>query len=1112
MKTKTRFNKLTAWLLTLAMLMTFIPSFTLSVSAADTNSFIGATSVGADIIANGNKAEAKWDFVYFGTYNNSPIKWRVLSKTGNGGTYKDAAGNAVTNAMFLLSEYGLANKHYETAYYQDDNDGQEYPAMYQNSDIQLWLKGDFTNNSFTENERDVVLKTTKTDAAETVYGIEWAETKLVDDTAFLISTREAYDFISEEEGLTSQLIAYQNDGTPKMWWLRSNYPQYSVAVFDSVITGGMLASMSVVDAYTGKEVYVRPAINLHSDNILFTSAAVDGKPKDFGLLEPLNSNEYKLTMKDSERSGFATEVLKTPDNKLHITYSNAKTGENEYISAVAKNADGDITRYGRLAKVEAASGTLEYDISGITLADGESLYIFNEQYNGDYKTDFASELQEITITEAKWGASADSLTNSGTLAEAFSAAAGNASIKYIQLASNVSTDNGLIITGGAFTLDLAGCELTSSVSALTFKNSAKVTICDTSDAETGMISSSTSNEPVLWLHDSSEVILESGTISGIYYAIYMSFSGMATQSKLTINGGTITVQERTAVVIVAMGDSVDINGGTIVGRIAHHTGTVDFSDHLNPKDMVLRNETGSEVSASAYKLPEGFYFADMYSGDKAETLEAYKNYQITSIASVLKITDLTFNSDSPAYDAETNTFTVSEENPLILTVTGENLIKFDGYIGFSNSQNIAYPFRSTLTGAQDSVIIYLDYLQAILAAFEYEGFSPDIKRIYITETDYQGRAAELVLNLRIAGDTSATPKITGISFNNDSEAYNAKTNTFTVAKDAPFVAYLTGENFVNIDDAFLEKISFGFVSSVDESEDAYGNSLSALKSAGLVSVDADANTITLTFDYDMMKVFVDEYGTFEGICYGDIENVQEENIKSVNIALAKNDHTKPTNKGGGLQAGGSSSSEKAESKPTTPDVSDTTEESTSKIFADVHDTGHWAKDDIDYVSEKGLMNGISENSFAPDGKVTRAMLVTVLYRNEGEPATNRSIPFADVDLGAYYGNAVIWAKQNGIVKGISETEFAPDAYITREQIAAIMFRYAQYKGMEAITLEENLHFADADEISEYAVSAMNWAVGKGLMNGKTESTINPKDNATRAEIAAILHRFIENNK
>ena len=184
---------------------------------------------------------------------------------------------------------------------------------------------------------------------------------------------------------------------------------------------------------------------------------------------------------------------------------------------------------------------------------------------------------------------------------------------------------------------------------------------------------------------------------------------------------------------------------------------------------------------------------------------------------------------------------------------------------------------------------------------------------------------------------------------------------------------------------------------------------------------------------------------------------------------------------------------------------------TSIAFTDVKEND-WFYANVQYVAENNLMNGVAENKFAPNDTLTRAMLVTVLYRNAGEPAGNMSIPFADVDMSAWYANAVVWAKQNGIVNGVTENEFAPDNKITREQIAAIMFRYAQYKGMEAVMLEENLHFADANEISEYAVSAMNWAVGTGLINGKSATTLNPKDNASRAEIAAILQRFIEANK
>ncbi len=174
----------------------------------------------------------------------------------------------------------------------------------------------------------------------------------------------------------------------------------------------------------------------------------------------------------------------------------------------------------------------------------------------------------------------------------------------------------------------------------------------------------------------------------------------------------------------------------------------------------------------------------------------------------------------------------------------------------------------------------------------------------------------------------------------------------------------------------------------------------------------------------------------------------------------------------------------------------------------------WAADSINALADEGIVNGTSEDKFSPAANVTRAMLVTVLYRLEGEPATNRSIPFSDVDLGAYYANAVIWAKQNGIVNGVTENEFAPNVNITREQFAAILYRYAKFKGYD-VSVGENtniLSYDDADSISEYAIEALQYTVGAGIMKGRTESTLNPKDTATRAEMAVILHRFIEANK
>lgn len=183
----------------------------------------------------------------------------------------------------------------------------------------------------------------------------------------------------------------------------------------------------------------------------------------------------------------------------------------------------------------------------------------------------------------------------------------------------------------------------------------------------------------------------------------------------------------------------------------------------------------------------------------------------------------------------------------------------------------------------------------------------------------------------------------------------------------------------------------------------------------------------------------------------------------------------------------------------------------SEKFNDL-DTTKWYHEDIDYVLKNEIMLGTTDTVFAPEGSLTRGMLVTILYRSEGEPATNKSIPFSDVDMGAYYANAVIWAQQNGIVKGISETEYAPEKNVTREQLATIMFRYAQFKGMDAVTTEENLGFSDASDISDWAIAAMNWGVGRDYIFSRSEGYIAPKVAAARAEIAAFIHRYIVNTE
>ncbi len=173
--------------------------------------------------------------------------------------------------------------------------------------------------------------------------------------------------------------------------------------------------------------------------------------------------------------------------------------------------------------------------------------------------------------------------------------------------------------------------------------------------------------------------------------------------------------------------------------------------------------------------------------------------------------------------------------------------------------------------------------------------------------------------------------------------------------------------------------------------------------------------------------------------------------------------------------------------------------------------GDWFYDSVVYVYENGLMDGVSDTLFDPDGTVTRAQLVTMLWRLDGEPSVNYALPFTDVSGGEWYAEAVRWAAGEGIVNGVSETEFAPNAAVTREQLAAILHRYAQHKDYDVSIGESTniLSYSDFASISEYAISAMQWACGEGIITGVTESTLEPRGTATRAQSAAILMRFLE---
>lgn len=181
-------------------------------------------------------------------------------------------------------------------------------------------------------------------------------------------------------------------------------------------------------------------------------------------------------------------------------------------------------------------------------------------------------------------------------------------------------------------------------------------------------------------------------------------------------------------------------------------------------------------------------------------------------------------------------------------------------------------------------------------------------------------------------------------------------------------------------------------------------------------------------------------------------------------------------------------------------------------FRDVTESD-WFYDDVRFANQNGLFNGVEKDLFAPEESMTRGMLVTVLWRLDGETAPKTATTFTDVDANAYYADAVAWAAESGVVNGIGGNKFDPEGNVTREQIAAILFRYAAFKGVDTAARANLATFPDAEKTSAYAHDALSWAVAAELVKGTKEGStiyLDPQGSATRAQVAAILSRYAQN--
>lgn len=174
--------------------------------------------------------------------------------------------------------------------------------------------------------------------------------------------------------------------------------------------------------------------------------------------------------------------------------------------------------------------------------------------------------------------------------------------------------------------------------------------------------------------------------------------------------------------------------------------------------------------------------------------------------------------------------------------------------------------------------------------------------------------------------------------------------------------------------------------------------------------------------------------------------------------------------------------------------------------------GSWYFNAVLYAYQQHLFNGTSSSTFEPNTAMSRAMLVSVLYRLEGSPAVDYTGSFTDLEVDSWYEDSVLWAEKSGIVNGVSATKFSPDANLTREQIATILYRYSQYKEYDLTASGDLNSFSDGSAVADYATTAMQWAIGKGYISGFDNGTLQAKATATRAQVATILMRYCEDHE
>lgn len=809
------------------------------------------------------------------------------------------------------------------------------------------------------------------------------------------------------------------------WWLRSP----GETPFSAAFVHGSGKVCYYGEHYALVEYGVRPAFNLNLNSVLFTSAAVGGKP-DGGLtpISEYTGNEWKLTLLDNSRNFAVTEKTVSGDT-ITFSYSNAQTGTNEYISVVIKD-NGEITHYGRILHLGGttggASGTASLTLpAGITLDNDTKLYVFNEQYNGDKKTDYASDFTDIALTVEKQ-----------------------------------PDEQFTLASGGRYYFDLSAMDIPGTANS--GNSFGAVSLPDTSLHYVPFIYAGTIEAYKLTsaMATTEEYAQQNKYAHSLFVADYVVTNDVSWD---TLNTANLIFGKDYASGGVDYTLRAPSVGSNFIGSGNSERGVPqsnEWDTMLNKNSGYIQNWNkiylwGQDtVSGNAsYRARRGYSSARYWYSNNAT-----HSYPFVGFRPVLEV----LNADTLGSDGlKAVTLDLGGGKLGGSTDTIQIIVK--------NGSKFTAPASDGLTRPDGNNGSYFKWLGSDGNLYAPGESVPEV----VTTLTAQWTVNQYTITYNLAGGTAE----------GNPSTYTIETKAFTLKNPTKSGYTFTGWSGTGLDGENNMTVTIPTGSTGNRTYTAHwryngsGHSYSyytikatagaggSISPSGNVSVrEGRDRTFTITPDkgYAVANVKID------GKSIGAVKSYTFENVRrthTIEVIFMK-----------------------ANGNPQTG------------VFVDVA-TGSYYEDAVDWAVENGITKGTDDSHFSPDGICTRAQAVTFLWRAAGSPKPEtRTMPFTDVPAGSYYYDAVLWAVENGITKGTSDTTFSPNMTCTRAQIVAFLWR--SEKSPAAGTTNP---FADVKSTAYYA-DAVLWAVKENITKGTTSTTFSPDADCTRAQIVTFLWR------